>query len=158
MSKWDSVNKCYDFLCEKEKAGKSFSADELATATGWKLASVKTYFNKKWSSIVTSSVSGKYLSKGVIALGIEGFKKLHTQKLDISSEPLRPYYTRSIDSLIDKSRDSVLLAVSTFNNPMLRFRSHGFIVHMIIGWTSLFHAILRSKVTPITTSIRTGIP
>jgi len=49
------------------------------------------------------------------------------------------------DELIIKSRESMLLAVQTFNNPKSYFRSEIFIVLSIISWTYLLHAFLKSK-------------
>lgn len=46
-----------------------------------------------------------------------------------------------IKALLDKSKDSALLAVEIYNKPRTSFRSHGFIVLMCIAWTSLLHAI-----------------
>lgn len=46
-----------------------------------------------------------------------------------------------VRSLIKKSRDAAVLAVSVYNNPTTTFRTHGFVVLMNIAWTSLFHAI-----------------
>lgn len=43
--------------------------------------------------------------------------------------------------LLEKSRESAILAVTVYNNPGTTFRSSGFIVLMNIAWTSLFHAI-----------------
>lgn len=50
-----------------------------------------------------------------------------------------------IKSLLDKSRDSALLAVEVYNKPRTSFRSAGFIVLMHIAWTSLFHAIFEKR-------------
>lgn len=48
-----------------------------------------------------------------------------------------------------KARDSALLAVETYNKPAIKFKSGGYVVLMIIAWTSLFHAIFfRNKVKP----------
>jgi Protein of unknown function (DUF3644) len=54
-----------------------------------------------------------------------------------------------IKALLQKARDSALLAVETYNRPTASFRSGAYIVLMIIAWTSLFHAIyLRRKTKP----------
>lgn len=44
-------------------------------------------------------------------------------------------------NLLEKSRDSALLAVEIYNKPRTAFRSSGFIVLMNIAWTALFHSI-----------------
>lgn len=53
-----------------------------------------------------------------------------------------------VKQLVEKSRDSALLAVEIYNKPRVSFRSNGFVVLMHIAWTSLFHAIFeRNKVS-----------
>jgi hypothetical protein len=50
-----------------------------------------------------------------------------------------------VKQLIEKSKDSALLAVEIYNKPRTTFRSSGFIVLMHIAWTSLFHAIFEKE-------------
>jgi len=50
-----------------------------------------------------------------------------------------------VKQLIEKSKDSTLLAVEIYNKPRTAFRSSGFIVLMHIAWTSLFHYIGRGR-------------
>ncbi len=50
---------------------------------------------------------------------------------------------------VRKAREAALLAVETYNRPGTAFRSAGYIVLMVIGWTALFHAIFfKRKVKP----------
>lgn len=49
------------------------------------------------------------------------------------------------DELIKKSREAVLAAVQTYNNPQITFKSKTFITLSIIAWTYLMHAYYRSK-------------
>jgi len=54
-----------------------------------------------------------------------------------------------VRSHLEKARESAILAVEIYNKPSTQFRSGGFIVLMIIAWTSLFHAIFyRKKIKP----------
>ena len=53
-----------------------------------------------------------------------------------------PYDVRA---LVDKARETALLAVETYNRPTASFRSGAYVVLMIIGWTSLFHAMFFRK-------------
>lgn len=46
-------------------------------------------------------------------------------------------------NLLDKAKESCLLAVDVFNKPKTSFRSGAYIVFMNIAWTSLFHAIFQ---------------
>lgn len=55
----------------------------------------------------------------------------------------------NVKQCLEKSRDSALLAVETYNKPAVKFKSGGYIVLMNIAWTSLFHAIFfRKKIKP----------
>ena len=47
--------------------------------------------------------------------------------------------------LLDKAKESCLLAVDIYNKPKTSFRSGAYIIFMIIAWTSLFHAIFERK-------------
>jgi len=50
---------------------------------------------------------------------------------------------------LEKARESALLAVEVYNKPATKFKSGGFIVLMVVAWTSLFHAIFfRRKIKP----------
>lgn len=58
-----------------------------------------------------------------------------------------PRLSSDVKELLQKSRDAAILAVDVYNKPATQFRSHAYIVLMIIAWTSLFHAIFeRQKV------------
>lgn len=55
----------------------------------------------------------------------------------------------NVKQCLEKSRDSALLAIETYNKPAIKFRSGGYIVLKVIAWTSLFHAIFyRNKTKP----------
>jgi hypothetical protein len=47
--------------------------------------------------------------------------------------------------MLAKSREAVLSAVQTFNNPLTTFKTKSFIVTMVIAWTYLMHAYFRSQ-------------
>lgn len=49
------------------------------------------------------------------------------------------------NELLQKSKESALAAVKIFNDPLIKFKSEGFIVLIIISWTYLLHAYYRSK-------------
>lgn len=56
---------------------------------------------------------------------------------------------KAVKKCLEKSRDSALLAVETYNKPAIKFKSGGYIVLMVIAWTALFHAIFfRQKRKP----------
>lgn len=51
----------------------------------------------------------------------------------------------NVKQCLEKSRDSSMLAVEMYNKPAIKFKSGGYIVLMVIAWTSLFHAIFFMK-------------
>lgn len=54
-----------------------------------------------------------------------------------------------VKALVQKARESALLAVETYNRPTATFRSGAYIVLMVIAWTSLLHAVfLRKRMKP----------
>lgn len=58
-------------------------------------------------------------------------------------------YGKSVTSCLNKARDSALQAVEIYNKPARPFRSGGYVVLMVIAWTSLLHAIfLKRKLKP----------
>lgn len=52
---------------------------------------------------------------------------------------------QKVKELLEKTKDSALLAVEIYNKPRTSFRSGGFIVFMSIAWLALFHAIFERK-------------
>lgn len=58
-----------------------------------------------------------------------------------------PYKDRN---MLEKAKESAMLAIEVYNKPATKFRSGGYIVLMCIAWTSLFHAYFyREKIKPI---------
>ena len=53
--------------------------------------------------------------------------------------------SQKVKELLEKAKDSALLAVEIYNKPRTSFRSGGFIVFMSIAWLALFHAIFERK-------------
>lgn len=54
-----------------------------------------------------------------------------------------------VKALVEKARETALLAVETYNRPTATFRSGAYVVLMVIAWTSLFHAVfLRKGIKP----------
>lgn len=49
------------------------------------------------------------------------------------------------EELLTKSRESMLCAVQTFNNPNIQFKSETYVVLSIIAWTYLMHAYYRMQ-------------
>lgn len=140
MSRTIYIEKAYNFFVDAEKKALVFSLQDVASATGWSIQTVKAYKTKKWDEFLKETQSG-FVCEGVAALSIDAFIRVHAQKITLEDNLLRPKHSPKIDALIDKSRESALLAVQIFNNPMMQFRTPGFIVNMVIAYTALLHAV-----------------
>lgn len=56
---------------------------------------------------------------------------------------------KDVKACLEKSRDSALLAIETYNKPAIKFKSGAYVVLMTISWTALFHAIFfKRKIKP----------
>ena len=54
-----------------------------------------------------------------------------------------------VKQLLQKAKDSALLAIEYYNKPAVSFKSEGFIVMICIAWTAFFHAyFLKNKIKP----------
>ena len=64
---------------------------------------------------------------------------------------------RDVKECVTKARESAILAVGTYNQPGVVFRSGGYIMLMVTAWTALFHAIfLRDGIKPFYVKVRKG--
>lgn len=59
-----------------------------------------------------------------------------------------PRLKPKVKNLLEKSTEAAILAVDVYNKPATKFRSYGYIVLMVIAWTSLFHAIFEKGREP----------
>lgn len=138
MSRYEKVDLAYDFLVGKEKLGEAFTNEQLSESTGWKSDTCRTYPSKRWHQYVERD-GNQYSTSGISFLSKEEFRAVHSQKLqqtaDLSNKGV----------LIHKAREFALLAVSVYNNPYTEFKTYGFIVNIIIAYTSLLHAIFEKQ-------------
>ncbi|MCC4262862.1 DUF3644 domain-containing protein [Oceanimonas baumannii] len=138
MSRYEQVDLAYDFLIGKEKLGEAFTIVQLAEKTGWKIDTCRTYPSKRWHQYIEKD-GDQYSSSGIGYLSKEEFRAVHSQKLqqtaDLSSKGI----------LLHKAKEFALLAVATYNNPYTEFKTYGFIVNIVIAYTSLFHAIFEKR-------------
>lgn len=137
-NKVSKAKKAFSFMLKKEQDGHSFTLDELISATGWKKSTIKTYMKKQWRGFIRNNSDGTYRATGLTQIDIESFIKAHSQKLKFQLN-----ICDEIDHLASKAKEFGLLAVYTYNNPYSDFKTYGFIVNIIIAWTSLLHAIFQ---------------
>lgn len=137
----------YEFLLGHEQAGSAFTLEELATATGWKVPTIRTYLKKKWCGLVHKT-STAYRASGIGAYSADEFVRLMSQRQDVSADPRRPALAPAVEALVRKARESALLALHIYNSPTTIFRTEGFSVLMVIAWTSLLHATFEQQGQP----------
>ncbi|MEA4296168.1 DUF3644 domain-containing protein, partial [Klebsiella pneumoniae] len=109
MSKYNKVDLAYDFLVSREKNQESFTIEELAAATGWKVQTCKTYPTKTWNKFISRD-GQQYTTLGIKYISKEDFRHINSQKHMDSI----PQSERSIN--LKKAREFALLAVSIYNN------------------------------------------
>lgn len=147
MKKHDRLKLAYDFFVEHARSEKAFEAEDVARTTGWTLSSVDTYLRKQWAQLVTKVDGGTgnpnvyVVLPGFEEYPLDVFLRINSQKFMINKDPFKPLISRKTEELVTKSRESALLAVQVFNNPLIHFRFPSFCIHMIIAFTSLFHAL-----------------
>lgn len=137
---YNKISKAYKFFCDAEKAQLRFTLDDIVAAAGWSMQTVIAYKQKKWHKFLFED-KGKFFCEGLLKYSERSFSSLHSQRIDIDIQNLRPRFGQHVDALIDKARESALLAVQVYNNPLTTFRTPGYLVLMNIAFTALFHAI-----------------
>lgn len=140
----DKLRKAYDFFKNAGASNLRFSLEDVSKAIGWSMQTVKAYRTKKWRGFLEEK-SGQYTCKEFHNIYEDSFFQIHAQRASIDIQNLRPHFGQIIDDLIDKARESALLAVQTYNNPLTKFRMPGYLALMHIAFTALFHAIFEHK-------------
>ncbi|ATC87601.1 DUF3644 domain-containing protein [Pseudoalteromonas arctica] len=138
MNKYEKVDLAYNFLVEKEKESEAFTVLQLMEATEWKADTCRTYLSKRWYQYLEKD-GEQYSSSGIAFLSKNEFRAVHSQKL----QQVIDHSVKGI--LLHKAKEFALLAVSTYNNPYTEFKTYGFIVNIVIAYTSLMHAIFEKK-------------
>lgn len=140
----EKLEKSYSFFCEKESNGLSFKIDELMNYTGWSKSTLNTYLSKKWAAFLTKK-GDEYFVFGINKYTKEEYLRLMSQVQKNYIDPTKPRLELEVEVLVIKSRECAILALDIYNRPATLFKSEGFIVMIIIAWTSLFHAIFQKK-------------
>ena len=136
----------YEVLRQCAETGGTATLQALADGTGWAPSTVRTYLSKQWESFVNVTADGSYaVDASFLDYPFDVFERINSQKFLVNKDPFKPVLSSVTESLISKSREAALLAVQVYNNPMLNFRTPSFIVHMVIAYTSLFHAIFEEE-------------
>ncbi len=137
---YERIIKAYQFFCAAEKSKRCFTLEDISIATCWTLQTVHAYRSKKWYWFLQEEQDA-FSCEGICEYPEKSFIRIHTQRTDADTRNLRPRFDQKIDDLIDKARESALLAVQAYNNPLAAFRTPAYLVLMNIAFTALFHAI-----------------
>lgn len=141
----DKLTQAYEFL--RAHVGTPFSIQDMVDATGWQHATVRTYLSKQWEAFTSKTSEGYVVGKDFLDYPLDVFLRMNSQKFMVNKDPFKPILSQRTEELVTKSRESALLAVQVYNNPVLQFRTPSFIVHMVIAYTALFHAIFEEEGT-----------
>ena len=141
----DHVERSYNFFRDMEEKGLSFTLTDVADATGWSRNTVRTYPSKKWERILTKNVDGTFSVEGVLSMSLGEYRRMHSQVNRLSSDPRKPELPSDVETLVTKAREAALLALDIYNRPATVFRSEGFLVMMVIAWTSVLHAVFQRE-------------
>lgn len=136
----DKFRASYQFFLKMQREGKSFSSEDIVRVTGWSKSTIRTYRSKKWADILISK-PGKMFMADLKSYDEDAYVRMMSQNYKQSMDPFKPKLPENVEELVVKARDSAILAIDIYNRPIAAFRSQGYIVLMIIAWTSLFHAV-----------------
>jgi len=133
------IRKAYEFLVKVENQSQSFTAQELADASGWTNGSTTTYLSKQLKPYIAKNRK-QYTVKGIVQLQSDQFDRLMSQVTELSSNPTKPILQPEVSELVEKARQSALVAVQVYNNPIGCFRTETFSILMMVAWTALAQA------------------
>ena len=139
----EKFKECYRLFLDAYRNKKTVSKEEILDDIGWKNSTFDTYYGKKWGNNILKKVDSKNKIYEVINLEQyeeDSFVKMMSQNLSSSAEPFRLEASEEVIGLLNRAVESAYLAVDIYNRPQTTFRSSGFIVMMIIAWTSLLHS------------------
>lgn len=140
-----AVKKQYAFFIEKIEKNEEFTLNEIAQYIDRKENSVRTYSSKKWRSFLMKNGNKYKVNKSEFMYSEAEYIKMMSQNQKDSSNPYKPELSPPVESLVEKAKESAILAIDIYNRPMTAFRTQGFTVMMVIAWTSLLHAFFEHE-------------
>lgn len=131
----------YLFFSNAVKTKSFFTLDDLVKETRWSKSTVRTYAGKKWENFLRKENQLYFVEPSSFSFSESEYIRMMSQVNRYSSNPYKPDLPENVEGLVEKAKESAILAIDIYNRPMTSFRSQGFIVMMIIAWTSLLHSI-----------------
>ena len=130
-----------EHLSEVEKADGFTTYDQMADAAGYKRSSLRTMFSEGFISKYLVGTGPEFKVQGIYSLTDEEFHRQISQ-----SHKVREFgyncKTKLGKSLLEKSRDNMVLALELYNRPTLMNRIDGFVLLFASAWELLLKAII----------------
>lgn len=130
--KWKKVDVAFDFFTKTTTEDRSFTLEELASFTQWKIGSIKTYITKRWSGFLVKEGDTYKCSKLFASFDKNKFRQHHSQNASI-----KKYFYQL---LVEKAVIACVSAIELYNKPDFKFREEGFSILMINAWELLLKA------------------
>lgn len=138
---FEKFRSSYMFFLNAVQKRESFTLDEIVSNTGWAKSTVRTYVGKKWENFLRKEKELYSVDPSIFTYTEEQYIRMMSQVNRYSNNPYKPVIPENVEGLVEKAKESAMLAIDIYNRPMTSFRSQGYIVMMVIAWTSLLHAI-----------------
>ena len=135
----------YKLLMDKYESGSVLTIDEIIEKTNWKISTFNTYYNKKMKEKVLFKGENGYVVKNIDNYDESSFLRLMSQNQLKNEKPFKKEMKSSTEQYLEKAIESAYLAIDIYNRPQTKFRTDGYIVMMIISWTSLLHSIFEEN-------------
>lgn len=137
-----SLSSLHELLQKKENTGQNFNTNEILNATGWKVATFKTYWNKGQLADFISEVSDGIFE----ASNCQDISEIEFAKLLSQSKHRRGLghncKSKLAKALLSKSKDNMLLALELYNRPSLENRMDAFVMCFCTAWEQFLKALL----------------
>jgi len=137
-----SLSSLHGLLKMHEEIGQKFSKEDILKATGWKVATFKTYWNKgQLADFISEVRKDVFEASNCVDISEVEFAKLlsqskHRRGLGHNCK------SKLAKALLGKSKDNMLLALELYNRPSLENRMDAFVMCFCTAWEQFFKAIL----------------
>lgn len=128
----DKADLAFTFFTKMKREGKLFDFYDIEQATGWSRSSVRTYFSKKWGTILTRNEDGMFVNNKFDNFTLKSFKQHHSQTESVNKN----FY----NILLNKAVTASVTAIEVYNKPDFKFREESFSILMVNAWELLLKA------------------
>ncbi len=135
----------YKLLNNKFENNEVVTRNEIIEQTGWKITTFNTYYNKKIKGTFLFKSKNAYIVKNINKYDESSFLRFMSQNQSKNEKPFKKDMKPLTEQYLEKAIESAYLAVDVYNRPQTKFRTDGYIVMMIIAWTSLLHSVFEEN-------------